>query len=269
MVTIPEPARSELQGLLAQADQAAARMHELEGRQGSEQVKYDTIGASLGFRERYLGGHFGGDKQRLARYREAASDLAKLKRDISEQRTLIASLTEQIRTLVHTELRKNTKYLPLFVACDDAEAANKATQELHMLVEDARNEIGEASRATITGDTYIVTQEAIDTIAQIKAFIPDFLAIMRHFQLNDEVLRNAPGLLEEFSSQLDTFIGATDFNRGSLLLPYEVDICIGSLNLMVSQIVSINSRILTQLKQLRQKRDASVDEAITRYHHGT
>lgn len=252
MAAIAEPVRSELRSLLRRLDEIAAALVEQESQQLIHSRNYDTIRTEFGFRERYFGGRFGGNKQKVADWRELATKLAGIEQSINEQNRLKTGIVEQYHTLVRTELCKQEMYRTLFTACDNGEAARKAAHNLLQYIAAGIN--------AVAASDYIATQEAKNAIERINAYLPIFKDAVACFQRDNQTLRDLTDL-DGFLVQLDIVDLTVDFGFGDFLQMDELRECAENLRAMETQVETAKESVLALLKSLQDQRDTIVFEA--------
>lgn len=206
MLAVVEPVRPQLIELLLRAKATRETIAHLVGQQTFTVNTHATTTASLNFRERKLGGRFGGDRQKIEECRRLAGSLTTLEISLREQRSLLAGIEADIFTILDTVLQNDSVYALLYSLYREGYAAQQASEHFMALTDQALCEAEAAGRTCKETDYEIANY----SIGEANRNLPIYVAAVQRF-LNAEGIKQDV-CLHQLLSELGITGGRIDFH---------------------------------------------------------
>lgn len=268
MIVIGEPVRSVLIARINEACSTQAEIVRIEKQYSTTVLAHTKTWASFGWRERYLGGAFGGDKQLVARYRELDRLLTAQSAQLRKQVDAHMALEKDIFERLDAELQRDSTYLSLRAIYADGDGALDASHRLIRLLEAALREVKEAQDVNMLDAVgvdnmaafdYLATQEARDAVEAVNRYLPEYRKALRRF-LNAEGTDQTIHNLDEFLAMLDITDLALEFGLGDFLQIEELENCRDVLQSHLNKARRTADQALKILVSLDQQRKAMHNE---------
>lgn len=274
MITLPSVARSCLLDHLRHLKEMRDALTTIESNLATRRGECAELNDSFNRRERYLGGWFGGDREKVHRHNDLLEECIDLEAQFDRKQKVIDAIQHEMFLLLDRELAADPDYAALGIMCGDGRSAEASAKHLIQLLQRALREVDEAQTAnmmdaaglnSMAAYDYIATDEARQAVAAVNRYLPEFQRFVGRFMRADAAGPAVPNL-DAFLATLDITDLVLDFGFGDFAQIGELDRTEEVLRSHLAKAETVAAQIAEILVPLKVSQRKYHDEVIAALH---